>query len=125
MTPEELRVRTQRAALLVIRLAEKLPHNSVADVITRQLIRSATSVAANYRAVCRARSRRDFMNKLGVVVEEADESLYWLKLLIESHLCPHDVVGPLVDQYSELLRIFSAARTTARKRAQPDPNHQS
>jgi four helix bundle protein len=85
---EELKGRTKAFALRSIRLIEALPKTRTADVIGRQLLRAATSVGANYRAACRARSPAEFAYKIGVVEEEADESAYWLELLVESHLLP-------------------------------------
>ena len=83
MDEDELKQRTRQFALRVIRLTEALPHSPAGEVIGRQLLRSATSVGANYRAACRGRSRADFVNKIGVVEEEADESHYWLELIVE------------------------------------------
>jgi four helix bundle protein len=83
MNAEELKARSKRMALSVLALVEKLPKNHTTDVIGRQLIRSACSVAANYRSACKARSRPDFINKLGVVEEESDEVLFWLELLLD------------------------------------------
>ncbi len=81
MTPEELKTRTKAFAVRVIRLVDALPRSLAAQVVGRQLLRSATSVGANYRAACRAQSRAEFAAKLSIVVEEADETLYWLELL--------------------------------------------
>src|SRR5580698_4035183 len=83
---EILKQRTKHFALLLIRLCRTIPSSQEGRIITRQLLRSATSVAANYRAVCRARSRADFISKLGIVLEEADESLFWLELLVDAGL---------------------------------------
>jgi four helix bundle protein len=81
---EAIQNRTKQLALIVIRLSRRLPQSPEARIIGRQLLRSATSVAANYRAVCRARSTADFISKLGVVLEEADETLFWLELLVDA-----------------------------------------
>lgn len=83
---EDLKERTKMFALEIIRLTEKLPKNRIADVLSRQFLRSGTSVGANYRAACRARSRADFISKMGIVEEEADETLYWLELLLGARL---------------------------------------
>jgi four helix bundle protein len=83
MTPKELQARTKAFALRVIRLFDALPRSAPSQVIGRQLLRSATSVGANYLAACRAQSHAEFAAKLSIVVEEADESLYWLELLQE------------------------------------------
>ncbi|MEH2456357.1 four helix bundle protein [Nostoc sp.] len=86
MNEQEFKARTKQLALRVIRLVEQLPQTRIADVIGKQLLRSATSVGANYRAACRAKSTADLIAKLGIVEEETDETLYWLELLIESGL---------------------------------------
>ena len=83
---DDLQARTQTYALRVIKLVESLPLNRTTDVMGKQLLRAATSVGANYRAACRAKSSADFIAKMGIVEEEADECLYWMELLIESGL---------------------------------------
>jgi four helix bundle protein len=115
MNAEELKRRSKRMALEGIELVESLPKNQTTEVIGRQLIRSACSVAANYRAACRARSRADFVNKLGVVEEEADETLFWLEMLVESRQSDSVRVTRLMNETRELLAIFSASRITARR----------
>ena len=114
---EELKGRTKQFALRVIRLAEALPRTQSGRVIGNQLLRSATSVAANYRAVCRARSQADFVHKLGIVEEEADESLFWLELVVEANLIPACRVEDLIQEADELTAIFVASRKTAKGRA--------
>jgi four helix bundle protein len=84
MNPEELKKRTKAFAVRVINLVDRLPNSKAANIIANQLVRSGTSVGANYRAACRAQSRADFISKLGTVEAEADETLYWMELLIES-----------------------------------------
>ncbi|MFM5887663.1 MAG: four helix bundle protein [Dolichospermum sp.] len=86
MNEQQFKTRTKQLALRVIRLVESLPNTKTADVIGKQLLRSATSVGANYRSACRAKSTADLIAKLSIVEEEADETLYWLELLIESRL---------------------------------------
>ena len=86
MTPEDLKVRTKQFGLRVIRLVEALPITQTASVIGKQLLRCATSVGANYRAACRSRSKAEFIARLGTVEEEADESIYWLEVLVEAKL---------------------------------------
>ena len=113
---EELKGRTKQFALRVIRLIEALPRTQTGRVIGNQLLRSATSVAANYRAVCRARSQADFVHKLGIVEEEADESLFWLELVVEANLMPVSRVEELIQEADELTAIFVASRKTARGR---------
>lgn len=115
MNANEMRRRTKRFALDTIAAVDALPRNRTADVIGRQLVRSATSVGANYRAVCRARSSSEFAAKLGIVEEEADESLYWLELLAEASLLPADAGASLSSECEEILRIIVASIKTARK----------
>jgi four helix bundle protein len=112
----DLRRRTKAFALRVIRLTDALPRARAADVIGRQLLRSGTSVAANYRSACSARSRADFLSKMGIVEEEADESQFWLELLGESGLVAPDSVAPLLAEANELTRTAAASRKTARAR---------
>lgn len=100
-----MRARTKGFALAAIRLTESLPKRRTADVIGRQLLRSATSVGANYRSACRARSKADFAAKMAKVLEEADETLYWLELLDESGLARQDDVAPLSKKAAELVAI--------------------
>ncbi len=114
MNSEQLALRTKRYAGQVIRFVDALQRGMAYDVIGRQLIRSSTSVAANYRATCRARSRPDFVNKLGIVEEEADETLFWLEMLIESGKCKPSEISNLVSEGKEIVAIFSASHKTAR-----------
>ena len=109
-----LKERTKRFALQVIRLCRTMPRSSDSIVITRQLLRSATSVGANYRAVCRARSTADFVSKLGVVLEEADETLFWLELLVDSGVAKADAAALLLREANELVSIFVASLRTAK-----------
>ncbi len=112
--PEELKERTKRFAIQVVRLFRELPRTEEARVIGRQLLRSGTSVAANYRAVCRARSKAEFVAKMGVVVEEADESVFWLELLADSGVVRAVRIAELQSEANELLAIFAASQRTAR-----------
>ena len=116
MDKEDLIRRTKQFALRVIRLVEALPRTRTAQVIGNQLLRSATSVAANYRAACRARSQADFVHKLGIVEEEADESLFWLEMVVETELVPTARVQDLIKEADELTAIFVASRKTAKKK---------
>src|SRR3954463_314868 len=93
---KELQKRTQRFALDIIRLFSELPKTEPSRVIGRQFLRSGTSVAANYRAACRGRSRADFISKISIVVEEADETLFWLELVVEAGLTPAHLVTSLI-----------------------------
>ena len=113
-TSDELKRRTKAFALMAIRLCQALPRSQAGTVITRQLLRSSTSVGGNYRAVCRARSTADFVSKLGIVLEEADETLFWLELLIESGVANPDKTAPLLREANELVSIFVASLRTAK-----------
>ena len=114
MTKDELKRRTRRFALDVIRLVDSLPRSKTTEVIGRQLLRSATSVGANYRAACRARSSADFVSQMGIVEEEADESMYWMELLVDSGCTPAERVEALLREADELLAITVSSIKTAR-----------
>lgn len=113
-TQEELRNRTKQFAFRIIRLFKSLPRSTEAAVIGKQLLRSGTSVAANYRAVNRARSRAEFIAKIGVVLEEADEAVFWLEALAESGVVKPALLEPLLKEANELVAIFAASQRTAR-----------
>jgi four helix bundle protein len=125
---EALRQRSKTFAVRIVRLFRALPPKPEAFVIGKQLLRSGTSVAANYRAVCRARSRAEFVSRIGVVVEEIDESVFWLELLVETGLVRQEKISGLMDEAEQLLRIFSASRKTAKESnrvsTRHSPNHQ-
>lgn len=112
----DLKVRTKMFALDIIRLVESLPKTMTATILGRQLLRAGTSVGANYRAACRARSAADFVAKMGIVEEEADESIYWMELLCEADILSQNKINPLKDEASELLAITVSSIRTARKR---------
>jgi four helix bundle protein len=114
MTTDEFKKRTKAFGLRVIKLVGQLPRTTVASVIGRQLLRSGTSVGANYRAACRARSRADFVSKLGIVEEECDESIYWMELLVESETVKPERLSLLLIEANELLAMVVASITTAR-----------
>jgi four helix bundle protein len=114
--PERLRRRTKQFALDVVRFFQTLPRTEEARVIGRQLLRSATSVAANYRAAGRARSKAEFVSKIGIVVEEADESILWLELLADAAIIPSQKVEPLLQEANQILAMFVASRRTATRR---------
>lgn len=114
MNSVELQKRTKSLAARVIDFVERLPRNYACEVIGKQLIRSATSVAANYRAAGRARSKADFANKLGIIEEEADETLFWFEMLLEAKKINETQVSDLVQEVKEIIAIFSAAHKTAR-----------
>jgi four helix bundle protein len=114
MTKDQLRERTKKFALGVLRLVENLPRNRMGEIVGRQLLRSGTSVAANYRAACRARSRREFVAKMGIVEEEADESAFWLEMIQESGLASAELSGPWRREASQLVAITVVSIRTAR-----------
>ena len=113
MTEAELKQRTKQFALRVMKLVGALPQGPVPRVLGGQLVRSGTSVGANYRAACRARSKAEFISKLGTVVEEADESAYWIELIIDGGIMKKKLVKPLLDEAEELVRIMAASHKTA------------
>ena len=113
MTNAELKARTKEFALRVIRLVDVLPNTVKGRAIANQIIRSATSVAANYRAACRARSRAEFIAKIGVVEEEADETAFWLELIIDSNIRTEKQIGPLRTEANEIVAIMAASRKSA------------
>jgi len=110
----DLRDRTKRIALRILRVCDSLPKTDAARTIGRQLLRSGTSVAANYRAVGRARSRAEFIAKMGVVIEEADETLFWLELLVDGGVMPKSRLDNLIAEANELVAIFVASQKTAK-----------
>jgi len=114
MTPEELKKRTKQFALRVIKLYKNLPKGKEAEVIGIQLLRAATSIGANYRAACRARSEADFISKITIVEEEADESAYWIELLIESGLIKKELLNEILKEANELTAIFTASGHTVK-----------
>lgn len=115
MDEQEMKKRTKQFGLRVMKLVGALPENSVGRAIGSQLIRSGTSVGANYRSACRGRSKAEFVAKLGIVVEEADESAYWLELIIEGELLAANLVEPLLQEANELTAIMVASRKSAQK----------
>lgn len=106
MDKEDLKNRTKQYSLRIIKLVRSLSCTPEGKVIGNQLLRSGTSVGANYRAVCRARSMADFISKLGVVVEEADESAFWLEVIIESGLIKKELIEPLLRETNEIVSIM-------------------
>ncbi len=111
---QDLRLRTKKFALELIHFYRQLPRNAEAYILGKQLLRSGTSVAANYRAAQRARSKAEFVAKLGIVVEEADETQFWLELLQESGLVQNERLEPLQNEIGELVAMFTASLKTAR-----------
>ncbi len=114
MTEQQLETRAKEFALRVLRMVEALPRGMISEVLGRQIARSATSVAANYRAVCRARSRADFVAKLGLVEEEVDETAFWLEMIVDAGLQPVAKVAALSKEADELTAIFVQSLKTAR-----------
>jgi four helix bundle protein len=106
----EMKARTKQFSLRVIKLFQSLPKTEEAKILGRQLLRSATSVGANYRAACRARSDNEYYAKMSIVVEEADESMYWLELIDESSIFKSERVLLLLNEAEEITKIFAASR---------------
>jgi len=121
---EVLKERTRAFALRVIRVIRALPPGMEGRLIGHQLLRSGTSVAANYRAVCRARSRPEFLSKLAIVLEETDECAFWLELLGDAGLIPERKLRDLKSEANQLVAIFNASRATAKKGVQSAINNQ-
>jgi four helix bundle protein len=115
MTPKELKDRTRRFAVDVIHLTRELPNTFDARRVGQQCLDSGTSVAANYRSACRARSRAEFIAKMGVVEEEADETLFWLELMVDSNIVTHQRAEKLMKEADELTAIFVASLKTAKR----------
>ena len=116
MNKDEMKTRTKQFALEVMRQVESLPKGKTADILGRQLIRSGTSVGANYRSACRAQSTADFISKMGIVEEEADETLFWLELLVERKLMKKEDVASLMKEADEILAITVSSIKTAKSR---------
>src|SRR5438445_12281269 len=114
MDPETMKKRTKDYAKRVILLCRKLPQTTEGRLICGQLFRAGTSVGSNYRAACRGRSKADFISKLGIVLEEADESVYWLELIVESNIMKPQLLGPLMQEGRELVAIFVSSLKTAK-----------
>ena len=116
MGSEELKNRTKRFALAIVKFIQSLPKNSVSRVVEYQLVKAATSVGANYRAAYRAKSNADFIYKIGIVEEEADETQFWLEIIIEYALLKPELVNPLLEEAQELAAIFTATGRTAKSK---------
>lgn len=114
MTREEMKNRTKAYANRVVKLCSALPENWIARTLGKQLLRSGTSVGANYRAVCRAKSNPDFINKLRIVEEECDESLFWMELLVDNNIVKTGRLNELMKEANELLAIVVSSAKTAR-----------
>ena len=119
MTQEEMKARTKQFALRILKLVQSLPPNLVTNTIGKQLLRSGTSVGANYRASCRAKSTPDFINKLTIVEEEADESIYWMELLVEAQLVKENLLKNLMDEGNQILSIVVSSIKTSKDKTNP------
>ena len=115
MDSDDFKRRTKAFALKIIHLVESLPKNRTTGVIGGQLLRSGTSVGSNYRAACRAKSTADFISKMGTVEEEADETLYWMELLLEDKIVEASLLEPLMKEADEILAMTVSSIKTARK----------
>ena len=121
MNEQDFKDRTKRFGVRVIRLVVALPSGLASQVIGRQLLRAGTSVGANYRAACRGRSPADVISRLSIVEEEADESLFWMELLIEARLMPEKKLASLMQEGNELIAMVVASIKTLRRRAVSNP----
>jgi four helix bundle protein len=115
MNAEQLKERTKKMSIDVYRLVSAIPHSREADVIVKQIVRSSSSVAANYRAACKARSKADFISKVGIVEEEADETSFWVEYLVDLGFLDSKRAEPLQKEIKELVAIFTASGRTAKQ----------
>ena len=115
MLAEEFKKRTKAFALRINKMSERLPQTRSAEVIGKQLLRSGTSVGANYHAACRAKSQADFIAKMGIVLEEADECVYWIELLVEAEIVPETKVADVLDEANQIVAMTVASINTAKK----------
>ena len=113
MNPEELKHRTKQFALRILKLVAALPNSVQGRAIGGQLVRAGTAVGANYRATCRSRSKAEFVARIGVVEEEADECAFWMELIVEGEILPEEKVGPLLTEANELAKIMASSRISA------------
>jgi len=126
MTPEELKQRTKAFGLRCIKVIEALPKSRTADMLARQLVRSGTSAGANYRSACRGRSGKDFAAKVDIAIEEADESLYWLEVMVDAGLMSQKRLASLIKEGNEIVAILTAtSRTTKRNLRRTISNQKS
>ena len=116
MDQEYMKRRTKEFAKQVIALCRQLPENREGRLIGNQIFRSGTSVGSNYRAMCRSRSKADFIAKLGLVLEETDETLFWLELLGETQILKDELLGPIISEANELVAIFVSSLNKAKGR---------
>ena len=121
MNEQEFKQRTKAIALRVIKLSETLPNRRAPDVLARQLLRSSTSIGANYRAACRSRSTADMISRLSIAEEEADETIYWIELLVDAGFVEAKRVQPLKDEVDEIVAMTVASIKTLRRRPIQNP----
>ena len=125
MNAIELKKRLQAFALRIIKLTESLPNTVTGRTLGNQVIRSGTSPGANYRAACLGKSDKDFLNKLKMVEEELDETIYWLELIVLSKMIKEDLLNDLITENHELLKIIVSSVTTMKKKLNTDKNKPS
>lgn len=123
MNSEDLKRRLKIFALRIIKLSESLPENITGKTISNQIIRSGTSPGANYRSACLGKSDKDFLNKLKMVEEELDETLYWLEIIVESGLIKQELLSDLIQENNELFKIISSSITTMKKKINSKKNN--
>ncbi len=121
MTENQFKEKTKQIALRVMRLVDALPRSLAANTIGKQLLRSGTSIGANYRSACRGKSRADMLHKLSIVEEEADESLYWIELLVDAQLVAQKRVAALRDDIGEIVAMTVTSIRTMRARTSANP----
>lgn len=114
MDKDDIKKRTRTDAVRIIKLCNALPKTIASLEIAKQIIRSSMSVGSNYRAACRAKSQLDFIYKIAIIIEEADETLFWLEIIEEANLIDSDKLKPLMKEYNDLVAIFSASSKTAK-----------
>ena len=115
MKGENIKDRTMTFAIRVLNMVSAIPKDYSSQILSHQIVRSATSAGANYRAACRSKSRRDFVNKLKTVEEELDETIYWLEIIDESKIFPKERISPLISESDELLSIIVKSIQTAKE----------
>jgi four helix bundle protein len=115
MTEKELKIRTRKFAVTILNFVDRLPNRRSANIIGNQLGRSASSIASNYRAACRSRSHNEFISKIGIVEEEADESVFWLDICPDTNNTTKEIIEPLLNEARQLTAIFTAANKTAKQ----------
>ncbi len=120
-----LQQRTKQFALRVFHLTKAMPRTAESQVISRQIVRSASSVAANYRAACRGRSRAEFLAKLGIVEEESDETVFWLEMIMEAEIFKKEKITPLLKEANEIVSIIVASLRSAKKNKSAIRNRKS